>query len=42
MLNENPQNFANELVAKEFELEVNYYDLAPKFVNAEEQLGFCQ
>jgi len=39
MLNDNPQNFANELVAKAFELGVNYYDVAPKYGNAEEKLG---
>ena len=39
MLNENPQEFANELVAKAFELGVNYYDIAPKYGNAEDRLG---
>lgn len=39
MLNNNPQDFANELVAKAFDLGVNYYDVAPKYGNAEEKLG---
>lgn len=39
MLNDNPQDFANELVAKSYELGVNYYDVAPSYGNAEERLG---
>jgi predicted aldo/keto reductase-like oxidoreductase len=39
MLNNNPQDFANELVAKSYELGVNYYDVAPSYGNAEERLG---
>lgn len=39
MLNENPQDFANELVAKAYDLGVNYYDVAPKYGNAEGKLG---
>lgn len=39
MLNDNPQDFANELVAKSFELGVNYYDVAPGYGNAQERLG---
>ena len=39
MLNDNPQDFANELVAKSWELGVNYYDVAPSYGNAEERLG---
>jgi predicted aldo/keto reductase-like oxidoreductase len=39
MLNNNPQDFANELVAKAYELGVNYYDVAPNYGNAEERLG---
>lgn len=39
MLNDNPQEFANELVAKAFDLGVNYFDVAPKYGNAEERLG---
>ncbi|SHF38397.1 Predicted oxidoreductase of the aldo/keto reductase family [Mariniphaga anaerophila] len=39
MLNDNPQEFANELVAKAYELGVNYYDVAPSYGNAEERLG---
>ena len=39
MLNDNPQDFANELVAKAYELGVNYYDVAPNYGNAEEKLG---
>ncbi len=39
MLNDNPQDFANELVAKAYDLGVNYYDVAPTYGNAEELLG---
>ncbi len=39
MLNDNPQDFANELVAKSYELGVNYYDVAPSYGNAEERMG---
>ncbi len=39
MLNDYPQEFANELVAKSYELGVNYYDVAPTYGNAEERLG---
>ena len=39
MLNDNPQNFANELVSKAYELGVNYYDVAPTYGNAENRLG---
>ena len=39
MLNDNPQDFANELVAKAYELGVNYYDVAPGYGTAQERLG---
>lgn len=39
MLKDNPQDFANEMVAKAYELGVNYYDVAPYYGNAEEKLG---
>lgn len=39
MLNDNPQDFANELVAKAWELGVNYYDVAPGYGTAQERLG---
>lgn len=39
MLNDNPQDFANELVAKAYDLGVNYYDVAPNYGNAQEKLG---
>lgn len=39
MLNDNPQDFANEIVAKAYELGVNYYDVAPNYGNAQEKLG---
>ena len=39
MLNDNPQDFANEIVAKSYELGVNYYDVAPGYGNAQEKLG---
>lgn len=39
MLNDNPQDFANELVAKAWDLGVNYYDVAPNYGTAQERLG---
>jgi predicted aldo/keto reductase-like oxidoreductase len=39
MLNDNPQDFADEMVAKAWELGVNYYDVAPGYGTAEERLG---
>jgi predicted aldo/keto reductase-like oxidoreductase len=39
MLNGFSQEFANELVAKAWDLGVNYYDVAPTYGNAEERLG---
>jgi predicted aldo/keto reductase-like oxidoreductase len=39
MLNDNPQEFANELVAKAWDLGVNYYDVAPGYGTAEARLG---
>lgn len=39
MLNDNSQEFANEIVAKAYELGVNYYDVAPNYGNAQEKLG---
>lgn len=39
MLNDNPQDFANELVAKAYDLGVNYYDVAPSYGNAQDRLG---
>ncbi len=39
MLNDNPQDFADVLVAKAFELGINYFDVAPKYGNAEDRLG---
>ncbi len=39
MLNDNPQDFANDIVAKAVELGVNYFDVAPKYGNAEDRLG---
>lgn len=39
MLNDNPQDFANELVAKAYDLGVNYYDVAPTYGNAQDRLG---
>lgn len=39
MINDNSQQFANELVAKAFALGVNYFDVAPKYGNAEDKLG---
>lgn len=39
MLNDNSQDFANSMVAKAFELGVNYFDVSPRYGNAEERLG---
>lgn len=39
MLNDNPQDFANEMVAKAVDLGVNYFDIAPNYGNAQEKLG---
>lgn len=39
MLNDNPQDFANEMVSKAYDLGVNYYDVAPNYGNAQEKLG---
>lgn len=39
MLNDNSQEFANELVSKAVELGVNYFDVAPKYGNAQDRLG---
>ena len=39
MLNDNSQDFANEIVAKAYELGVNYFDVAPNYGNAQEKLG---
>ena len=39
MLNDNPQEFANELISKAYEMGVNYYDVAPGYGNAQEKMG---
>lgn len=39
MLNDNSQDFADTLVAKAIEMGVNYFDVAPKYGNAEDRLG---
>ncbi len=39
MLNDNPQELANELVSKAYDLGVNYYDVAPSYGNAQDRLG---
>ena len=39
MLNDNPQEFANEIVAKAFTLGVNYFDVSPRYGNSEDKLG---
>lgn len=39
MLNNNPQEFANDLVTKAFQAGVNYYDVAPSYGNAIGKLG---
>lgn len=39
MLNDNSQDFANTIVAKAFELGVNYFDISPRYGNAIDRLG---
>ena len=39
MLNDNPQDFANNMVAKAFDEGINYYDISPLYGNAQEKLG---
>ena len=39
MLNDNPQKYANELVAKAFDEGINYYDISPLYGNAQKKLG---
>src|SRR5512133_1486337 len=39
MLNGNPQDFANDMVARAYDAEVNYYDVAPSYGNAISKLG---
>lgn len=39
MLNDNPQEYANELVAKAFDAGINYFDIAPSYGNAQSKLG---
>ncbi len=39
ILNDNPQDFANEIIAKAWDLGVNYYDIAPGYGNAQQKMG---
>jgi predicted aldo/keto reductase-like oxidoreductase len=39
MLNDYPQEYANELVAKAFDAGINYFDIAPSYGNAQSKLG---
>ncbi len=39
MLNDNPQKYANEFVAKAYDAGINYYDISPEYGNAQEKLG---
>jgi predicted aldo/keto reductase-like oxidoreductase len=39
MLNDNPQEYANEIVAKAFDAGINYFDIAPSYGNAQSKLG---
>ncbi len=41
MLNDNPQDFANELVAKAYDAGINYFDISPEYGNAQEKLGLA-
>jgi len=39
MLNDNSQEYADEIIAKAWDLGVNYYDVAPGYGTAEERMG---
>ena len=39
LLNNNPQEFANDIVAKAFDAGINYFDVAPSYGNAQERMG---
>lgn len=39
MLNDNPQDYANNLVSRAFDQGINYYDISPLYGNAQEKLG---
>jgi predicted aldo/keto reductase-like oxidoreductase len=39
MLNDNPQEYANDLVARAFDSGINYYDISPLYGNAQDKLG---
>ena len=39
MLNNNPEEFAREMIAKAWDMGVNYYDVAPGYGNAQEKMG---
>lgn len=39
MLNDNPQEFADEMIAKAWDFGVNYFDVAPGYGTAEERMG---
>lgn len=39
MLNDQPQEYANDLVAKAFDAGINYFDIAPSYGNAQSKLG---
>jgi predicted aldo/keto reductase-like oxidoreductase len=41
MLNDNPQEFANEFVAQAFDAGINYFDISPEYGNAQEKLGLA-
>ncbi len=39
MLNDNSQEYANELVSKAYEAGINYFDVAPSYGNAQSKMG---
>jgi predicted aldo/keto reductase-like oxidoreductase len=39
MLNDNPQEYANELVSKAYNAGINYFDVAPSYGNAQSKMG---
>jgi predicted aldo/keto reductase-like oxidoreductase len=41
MLNDNPQEFANEFVARAYDAGINYFDISPEYGNAQEKLGLA-
>lgn len=41
MLNDNPQEYANDFVTRAFNAGINYFDISPEYGNAQERLGIA-